>query len=261
MFRALHTSASGMRVQQLTVDNIAHNLANANTTAYKKSRVEFHDLLYLNMGLPQGEADGEKQLSAGMQIGSGAKAIGNLKNFYQGTTEVTNRELDVAINGDGFFQLTSGDTICYSRDGSFKVDANRQLVSSHGFPIYPPINIPEKATRVYVGKDGAVSVSLQGEQELQTIGQIILARFANRAGLSSEGENVYHKTAASGEPLLNKPSEEGMGHLVQNSLERSNVDVVEEMVKLINAQRAYEINSKVIRSGDEMLSMVNNLVR
>jgi flagellar basal-body rod protein FlgG len=262
MLRALNTAASGMKVQELTVDNISHNLANANTTAFKKSRLEFEDLLYLNIGNSEGQASAENQVSPGLQIGSGARTIANLKSLSQGTLEETQRELDVAIDGEGFLPLSYRDNeTAYTRDGSFKLDSQRRLVSSHGYPLQPAITIPENASKIYIGRDGVVSVAIEGQNQLQTVAEIVMARFPNPSGLSSEGSNLLKQTAASGEAILNKPGVGGNGTLSQSMLERSNVDVVSEMVRLITAQRAYEINSKVIRSGDEMLSMVNNLVR
>ena len=264
MLHSLQTSATGMKAQQLIVDNISHNLANANTTSYKKSRLEFQDLLYLELGKADGKADPEKQVTSGLQIGSGVRSVANLKNFSQGRLEETLRELDIAIKGDGFFQVTQGNDsseIFYTRDGSFKIDSEGKLVTSSGNLVYPPITFPENTEKIYFGKDGLITVKITGQEELQTLGEIKLARFSNTMGLSNEGENLYKKTAASGDPTVNKPGEEGAGILVQNFLERSNVEVVNEMVNLIMAQRAYEINSKVIRTGDEMLSMANNLIR
>ncbi len=262
MLQALNTAATGMKVQELTVDNISHNLSNANTTGFKKSRLEFEDMLYINMGNSEGQADTEARVFSDLQMGSGARTVSNLKTFAQGPLEETQRELDVAIEGEGFFQLKYQENeIRYTRDGSFKIDSQRKLVSSHGYPIEPSIVIPENTSKIYIGRDGIVSVAIQGQNQLQTVGEIQLSRFANPSGLSSEGSNLYKQTTASGDPILNKPGTNGNGSLCQNLLERSNVDVVSEMVRLITAQRAYEINSKVIRSGDEMLSMVNNLVR
>lgn len=262
MLRALNTAATGMKVQELTVDNISNNLANANTTGFKKSRLEFEDLLYLNLGNSTGQATPENQVSGELLIGSGARSVANLKTFSQGSLEDTQRELDVAIEGEGFFQLSYRDNeLRYTRDGSFKIDAQRRLVSAHGYLLQPAITLPENAMKTYIGRDGTVSVALQGQDQLQVIGEISLTRFPNPAGLLSEGDNLYRQSSASGEPIANKPGVGGNGNLNQNSLERSNVDVVSEMVRLITAQRAYEINSKVIRSGDEMMTMVNNLVR
>ena len=262
MLRALETAAGGMRIQQLRVDNISHNLANSNTTGFKKSRLEFQDLLYLHTGNPEGQADPEYQVSSGFQIGSGARAVANLKTFQQGMLEETNRPLDLAIEGEGFFSIQYNDNeLRYTRDGSFKIDSQRRLVTSQGYPVEPPITFPDNTLKIYIGRDGVVSALVAGQEQMQNVGQLTISRFPNIAGLSSEGSNLFRKTAASGEAISGTPGQNGNGNLLQNYLERSNVDVVDEMVKLIVAQRAYEVNSKVIRTGDEMLSMANNLVR
>lgn len=263
MFDALHIAATGMKVQQRNVDNISHNLANANTTGFKKSQLEFQDLLYLHKGNMEGQASPETQISAGFQVGTGARAVANLKTFSQGHIRETNRELDIAIQGDGFFQLRVGEDqqLRYTRDGSFKIDAQKRLVTSQGYLVEPAITLPENTLKVYIGRDGEVSVTIAGQDEMQVVGQLTLARFPNPSGLSSEGSNMFKATDASGEAIVNNPEAEGNGSLLQNTLESSNVNVVDEMVRLITAQRAYEVNSKIIRTGDEMLSMANNLVR
>ncbi|BBM84987.1 flagellar basal-body rod protein FlgG [Candidatus Uabimicrobium amorphum] len=261
MIKSLDSAASGMLIQQTTVDNIANNLANANTTAYKKSRMEFQDLLYVSKGNFTGKADPDQQVLSDMQIGSGAKSVANVKSFGQGTLEESNRELDVAIDGQGFFQILVNEETFFTRDGSFKIDAQRQLVTSAGHALEPAINVPENTENIIIGNDGTVSAKVAGQDQLQVLGEIELATFTNEPGLQSLGGNIYRETPASGEPEIARPGEEGNGVLRQNFLERSNVDTVSEMVKLIVAQRTYEINSKVIRTSDEMLSMTNNLIR
>ncbi|MGA1863330.1 flagellar basal-body rod protein FlgG [Deferribacter thermophilus] len=262
MLRTLWTAASGMTTQQINIDNISNNLANVNTAGFKKSRVNFEDLLYQEIKPAGGVTAAGINHPTGIQIGLGSKVVSTEKIFSQGNFQQTGNPLDVAIEGDGFFQVTLPDgTIGYTRNGSFKVDADGNLVTAQGYLLEPNIAIPENALEIIVGEDGTVSVTLPGEAEPTELGQIELAKFINPSGLRSIGKNIYLQTAASGEPITGIPGEDGFGTLAQGILEMSNVNVVEEMVNLITGQRAYEINSKAIQTGDEMLQIVNNLKR
>lgn len=260
MLRALWTAASGMTTQQINIDNIANNLANVNNAGFKKSRVNFHDLLYQELR-PAGAltATGISH-PTGIQIGLGSKVVATEKIFSQGNFQETGNMLDIAIEGDGFFQVTLPDgNIGYTRAGSFKIDSDGNIVSPQGYLLEPAINIPENATSITIGTDGIVSVTIPGEVEAAEVGNIELARFINPAGLKSIGNNIYLQTGASGEPTTGVPGENGLGTIAQGVLEMSNVNVVEEMVNMITGQRAYEINSKAIQTSDQMLQIVNNL--
>lgn len=262
MLRTLWTAASGMTTQQINIDNISNNLANVNTAGFKKSRVNFEDLLYQELKPAGGVTAAGINHPTGIQIGLGSKVVSTEKIFSQGNFQQTGNPLDIAIEGDGFFQVTLPDgTIGYTRNGSFKVDADGNLVTAEGYLLEPNIAIPDNALEIIVGEDGTVSVTLPGEAEPTELGQIELAKFINPSGLRSIGKNIYLQTAASGEPTTGIPGEDGFGTLAQGILEMSNVNVVEEMVNLITGQRAYEINSKAIQTGDEMLQIVNNLKR
>jgi flagellar basal-body rod protein FlgG len=263
MIKALFTSATGMKAQQLTIDNTANNLANVNTTGFKRSQLEFQDLLYVTKRAAGTEAAQGLQLPTGLQIGSGVRPASNTKIFSEGVLENTDNKLDVAIEGDGFLQinLPSGDPR-YTRDGALRLNSTGNLVNSEGFLIQPQITLPQDTLSVSIGTDGTVSVLTAGSpSSATTVGSITLVRFPNPAGLSSEGSNLYSETAASGSPITGTPGQDGFGGLRQGFLERSNVEVVSELVNLILAQRAYEINSRAIRAGDEMLSTANNITR
>ncbi len=262
MLRALRTAALGMTTQQMGVDNIANNLANANTTGYKRSTIVFQDLLYQTiqsggLGVQNGSAP-----PASLQVGHGAAAVATVRNFTQGGLIETGNSLDIAINGDGFFQVRQPDgTIAYTRDGTLTLSAEGRLITQSGLPVEPDITLPPEAVQIQIDQDGLVKIFLQGESEPQEVGQLELARFINPAGLRPLGGNLYEQTEASGEPLISTPGLDGLGTLRQGFLEVSNVDVVQEMVNLITAQRAYEVNSKVVTSSDEMLQMANNIKR
>jgi flagellar basal-body rod protein FlgG len=264
MIRAFNTSATGMNAQQLVLDNTANNLANVNTTGFKKSTVDFQDLLYANLRQPGSESSTGLQVPTGLQIGTGVRVAGNTRSFTTGALDNTGNSLDVAIEGNGFFQIASpsGGPSRYTRDGSFSLNAQRQLVTADGFFVEPRITIPQDALSVTVGTDGSVSVVNASSPNTSTVvGQLQIARFANPAGLSSEGRNLYSETPASGAATLTVPGQNGTGMLRGGFLERSNVEVVQELVNLIQAQRAYEFNTKAIRVADEMLSFTNDLVR
>lgn len=251
-----------MSAQQTGVDNIAHNLANANTTGYKRSNVVFQDLLYQTVQA-QGQAENQAVARpATLQIGHGAAPVATMRNFTQGGLEQTGNRLDVAVNGDGFFQVLMPDgNIAYSRDGAFSISADGAMITQTGLTIEPDLAIPPEATDIHISQDGIVSVRLENEPELLEIGQLELARFTNPTGMHALGGNLYQQTEASGEPTIGTPGQDGLGVVRQGYLEASNVDVVQEMVNLITAQRAYEINSKMITTSEDMLQIANNLKR
>ena len=262
MIRSLWTSATGMQAQALNLDVIANNLANVNTAGFKKSRAEFQDLLYETLRPAGTSSSQDTQVPTGIQIGHGTRPSTVLKIFSQGSMENTKNELDLAIEGDGFFQiiLPNGET-AYTRDGSFKLDSDGRIVNSDGFALEPEISIPSDALSISVGIDGTVSVLQAGDSTPSEIGTIELARFVNPAGLISTGRNLYITSEASGDEMTGTPGEDGLGSIAQGFLEMSNVSVVDEMVSMITAQRAYEVNSKSIQTADEMLQMANNIKR
>ena len=262
MIRSLWTSATGMQAQALNLDVIANNLANVNTAGFKKSRAEFQDLLYETLRPAGTSSSQDTQVPTGIQIGHGTRPSTVLKIFSQGNMENTKNELDLAIEGDGFFQiiLPNGET-AYTRDGAFKLDSDGRIVNSDGFALEPEITIPSDALSISVGIDGTVSVLQAGDSIPSEIGTIELARFVNPAGLISTGRNLYITSEASGDEMTGTPGEDGLGSLAQGFLEMSNVSVVDEMVSMITAQRAYEVNSKSIQTADEMLQMANNIKR
>jgi len=262
MIRALWTAASGMMAQQLNTDVVANNLANVNTTGFKRSRIDFQDLLYQTVRPAGSSNTSGSQIPVGIQVGHGTRPIAIQKMFTQGDYEETGNTLDMVIEGDGFFQITMPDgSIAYTRAGSFKQDGQGRIVTSDGFVMKDQITIPQDAQDIAITSDGTVQALLPGQPAPQQLGVIELARFPNPAGLSSIGRNLYLPTAASGQAITGTPGTSGFGTVVQRFLEMSNVKVVEEMVNLIVAQRAYEINSKAIQTADEMLGIANNLRR
>ncbi|HYV38337.1 MAG TPA: flagellar basal-body rod protein FlgG [Gemmataceae bacterium] len=263
MIRAFNTSATGMNAQQLVLDNTANNLANLNTTGFKRSQVEFQDLIYANLRQPGAESGQGQQIPTGLQIGNGVRVAGNTKMFATGAMDQTQNPTDVAIEGNGFFQVTTGNGVNrYTRDGAFRINSQRQLVTADGYLLEPQITIPQDALTTTIGTDGTVSVVTAGSPNTSTtVGQLQIARFANPAGLSSEGRNLYSETPASGTVAMQAPGLNGTGLLRSGYLERSNVDVVQELVNMIQAQRAYEFNTKAIKVADEMLSFTNDIVR
>ncbi len=262
MMRALWTSASGMEAQQLQIDVIANNLANVNTAGFKKSKVNFQDLLYQSLSFPGAISSSETQLPTGSQVGLGARPVAVQKLFSQGDFQMTRNELDLAIEGPGFFQITlpNGETV-YTRDGAFKLNGQGEIVNAEGYRLEPGITIPEDATAISVGSDGTVSVMRPGQTGFSEVGRIVLVRFANPSGLMAIGRNAFVPTDSSGDPIEGTPGQDGLGTISQGFLEMSNVNIVEEMVAMIVAQRAYEINSKAIQASDEMLQMINNMKR
>jgi len=262
MIRALWTAATGMAAQQLNVDNTANNLANVNTTGFKKSRVDFQDLLYQTLRPAGAIAAAGAQIPTGIQIGYGSRPVATQKIFTQGDYQQTGNALDLVIEGSGFFQVLMPDgSTAYTRSGSLKMDGDGRLVTSDGYAMEPEISVPEGWVDLSVGTDGTVSVMLTGESSPQEAGTIQLARFTNPAGLKSLGRNLYAATDTSGEAVPGTPGDEGLGTIAQGFLEMSNVNVVEEMVNLITGQRAYEINSRAIQTADEMLQAANSLRR
>ena len=262
MMRSLNTAGTGMVAQQYNMDVISNNLANVNTTAFKSQRAEFQDLMYQTFKA-SGVTTGSTTVNpVSLQVGLGAAFSANASNFAPGPLQATGNPLDVAINGEGFFQVQRPDgQIAYTRDGSFKQDANGLLVTSDGYPLIPEITIPVGATAIDVSTNGMVSAVLPGNTEPTPITQLQLATFSNPAGLSRVGQNMYLKGGSSGDPVVVNPGESGSGDLQARFLEGSNVQVVEEMVRMIMAQRAYEINSKAIQTSDDMLGQLNQLKR
>lgn len=261
MIRALYSAASGMTAQQLNVDNIAHNIANANTTGFKARRAQFQDLLYQNLIQPGAAAGQQTTVPTGLQLGLGTRAASNEIIFSQGDFSQTDNPLDAVIQGQGFFQIrrASGD-LAYTKAGSFHLNRDGQVVTADGDLLDPPITIPQNALSVTIAQDGTVSYTQPGQTAAQQAGQIQLAAFSNPSGLNSIGHNLYLPTDASGDPIVGSPGgQEGLGTLLQGYLEQSNVSVVQEFVNLIVSQRAYEANSKVVKAADDMYQQVNNL--
>lgn len=262
MMRALWTAGTGMAAQQANIDVISNNLANVNTTGFKKDRADFQDLMYQTIRQAGTATGPDTESPSGIQMGHGVRQVATQKIYTEGNFESTGNTLDIAIEGEGFFQITMPDgTLSYTRDGAFKKDSQGRIVTSDGYPLEPQITIPDNATDVSVSADGLVNATIPGQTDPQEIGQLQLARFVNPAGLSSIGRNLLTETAASGNPVVSDPGTDGAGTLAQKYLEMSNVEVVEEMVNMIVAQRAYEMNSKAVTTADSMLETAANLKR
>lgn len=263
MLRALYTAGTGMVAQQLNLDNIANNLANSSTAGFRRRRVQFSDLMYQNVVMPGAAATQQTTVAAGLQIGLGAKPGASEIVQAQGDFSTTGNPLDLAIKGQGFFQVTMPNgEIAYTRAGTFHLDAQGNMVTSNGNPLEPAITIPTDASSITIGEDGTVSVTQPGQTQAQQVGNIQLALFPNAGGLNSIGQNLFLQTSASGDPVIGTPGgAEGLGGLQQGMLEQSNVNVVEEFIQMIVAQRSYESNSKVVSAADQMFQQVNNLVR
>jgi flagellar basal-body rod protein FlgG len=261
MLRALYSSAAGMQAQQMNLDVISNNLANVNTTGFKESRPQFEDLLYDTTKSAGAQQGGGNQLPTSLQVGQGAVPVATEKIFTQGEMSQTGGDFDLAIKGNGFFQVQMPDgTFGYTRDGSFKVDNQGRVVTNDGYPVqggFP--TVPQGTTKITITSSGAVTYTNASGND--TTGQIQLARFLNPGGLDAQGQNIYKDTKASGTPELGNPGENGFGNVEQGFLELSNVSVVQEMVSLIMAQRAYEVNSKAVQAADEMMQQSNNLQR
>ncbi|MEW6321190.1 MAG: flagellar basal-body rod protein FlgG [Acidobacteriota bacterium] len=262
MIRALYTAASGMNAQQANIDTTANNLANVNTTGFKKSRTEFEDLVYQQIKSAGAPVSPAGDAPVGLEVGLGTRAVATARDFRSGNLRASSSPLDIAIQGRGFLQvsLPNGET-AYTRAGALHLSAEGALVTADGYPLQPGITIPENAITVTISKEGIVSVTLSGQTAPQQAGTIELASFQNPAGLVALGGNLFATSASSGEPTTGVPGTDGLGTIAQGFLEESNVSVVEEMVNMILAQRAYEANSKVVKASDEMLAQVNNLVR
>jgi flagellar basal-body rod protein FlgG len=263
MIRALYSAASGMTAQQLNIDNIANNLANANTVGFKSRRAQFQDLMYQSIVQPGAQAGTATVVPTGLQLGLGTRAASNEIIFSQGDFTNTNNPLDMVIQGRGFFQIKrpTGDT-AYTRAGSFHLDATGNIVTLNGDPLEPQITLPAAAQSINIATDGTVSYTLPGQAASQIAGQVTLANFQNPAGLNSIGQNLFLPTDASGAALVGPAGgTDGLGTILQGYTEQSNVSIVDEFINLISAQRAYEANSKVVKATDDMLSQANNLTR
>ncbi len=262
MIRCMMTAATGMEAQQLYMDNISNNLANVNTVGFKRSKIEFQDLMYQTMKEPGVRNFEGSMAPAGIETGLGVKVAATTKVFEQGSLNGSNNEMDWAIQGEGLFQITLPDGgTAYTRDGSFKLSADGTIVTSSGFPLYPSVAVPAGSTNLQVGADGKIGVILPGESSTTEIGQVELVRFINQSGLRALGGNLFAQSDASGEPVVNMPGEEGTGTIMQRFTEGSNVQIVDEMVNMISAQRAFEVISKSIQAGEDMIQIANNLKR
>lgn len=260
MIRSLWISKTGLDAQQTQLDVISNNLANVSTNGYKRSRAVFEDLLYQTLRQPGALSSQQTQIPAGLQIGTGVRPIASARIHTQGNLQQTGNSLDIAINGQGFFQVLLPDgTTGYTRDGSFHVDQQGQLVTSNGFTVQPAITIPANAASITVAQDGTVSITQAGSTATTQVGALQLANFINPAGLQAQGQNIYLETAASGSASSGAPGANGLGTVSQGYVETSNVNVVEELVSMIQTQRAYEINSKSIQSSDQMLQRLSQL--
>lgn len=260
MLRSLHISRSGLDAQQTQLDVISNNLANVGTTGFKKARAVFEDLLYQVIRQPGAQSSQQTQLPSGFQLGVGVRTVATERIHTQGALQQTGNQLDVAINGRGFFQILMPDgSTTYTRDGSFQIDSQGTLVTASGYAVQPNITIPQDALTVTIARDGTVSVTQPGVPTPTVLGQIQLASFINPTGLQSLGENLYAETAASGAPQVNIPGQGGLGVLNQSMIETSNVNVAEELVNMIVAQRAFELNSRAITASDQMLQRLTQL--
>ncbi len=258
MMRALYTAAAGMAAQQFNIDTISNNIANVNTAGFRGNQARFQDLIYQQLRAP-GTPVGSSVVPVAQEVGLGVKVASSEKIFTQGTIQQTNNPLDVAIQGDGFFQVTKPDgTIAYTRDGSFKRDSNGSVVTADGYFLNPQITIPQSALQVGVGADGAVTALLPGQSAPQQLGQVQIARFTNAAGLAPVGQNLFSQTGASGSPIVSQPGINGAGTLQGGYVENSNVSIVDQMVAMITAQRAFEANSKAVTTADQMLQTAVN---
>ena len=254
MMRSLWIAKTGMEAQQVQLDNISNNLANVGTNGYKRSHAVFEDLIYQNMRQSGANTTEQTVLPTGLQVGLGVRPVATARIYTQGNLQQTSNNLDLAIKGDGFFQVQMPDgTTSYTRDGSFQLNANGQMVTSNGYTVLPGITIPNNAQSLTIGNDGTVSVTLPGQTAPQTVGQVQLATFVNPAGLDPKGQNLFAETASSGTPNTGAPNNNGIGALQQGFVETSNVNVVEELVRMIQTQRAYELNSKAVQTSDQML--------
>jgi flagellar basal-body rod protein FlgG len=259
MIRSLYVAKTGLEAEQTRMDVIANNLANVNTSGFKGSRAVFQDLLYQNLTQPGAQSSQSTQYPSGLQLGTGVRPVSTERLMTQGNLTQTGNSLDVAINGQGFFQvLEPNGTIAYTRDGTFQLNNQGQLVTANGYLVQPAVTIPASAQSVTIGNDGTVSVTLPGQAAPQQVGALQLASFVNPTGLQSIGDNLYLQTGSSGAPNTGQPTLNGLGSVRQGYLESSNVNVVAELVDMISTQRAYEVNSKAVTASDQMLQYVNN---
>ena len=260
MMRSLWVSKSGMEAQQTQLDHISNNLANSSTSGYKTSHAVFEDLIYQNLRQSGANTSDQTQLPTGLQVGLGVRPVATSREFTQGSLQQTSNSLDMAIQGQGFFQIQMPDgTTSYTRDGSFKLNSQGQIVNNNGYLLQPNITVPAQSSNLTVGSDGTVSVTVPGTTTPQVLGQITLANFTNPAGLDPKGGNLYGETLSSGQPQTALPTANGMGSLSQGFLETSNVNVVQELVTMIQTQRAYELNSKAIQTSDQMLQKLGQM--
>lgn len=257
MHSALYVSKTGLAAQDTQLTTISNNLANASTVGYKRDRAVFEDLLYQIERQPGAQSTEQTQLPSGLQLGTGVRVVGTQKQFTEGNLQVTDQALDVAIDGRGFLQVLQPDgTIAYTRNGQLHLNGDGELVTANGLLIEPNIAVPQEASSITIGTDGTVSARIPGDANPQVLGAIQLVDFVNPAGLEAAGSNLFFETAASGDPIAGTPGENGIGQLMQGMLESSNVNIVEEMVNMITTQRAYEMNSKVVSTADQMLQFI-----
>ena len=260
MMNSLWIAKTGMTAQQTQLDVISHNLANVSTTGFKRNNAVFEDLIYQNLRQVGANTTEQNQLPTGLHLGLGVRTVATSRNFTQGSLQETKNSLDVAINGNGFFEVTMPDgTIGYTRDGSFKVDAQGRVVTSSGLPVANGITVPQGATSISISADGVVSAIVAGNTQPQQLGSLAMSSFINPAGLEPVGQNLFKESAASGQPQQGTPGTNGLGFIKQGFLESSNINVVEELVNMIQTQRAYEMNSKAIQTSDQMLAKLSQL--
>ena len=260
MINSLWIAKTGMSAQQTQLDVISHNLANVSTTGYKRNNAVFEDLIYQNLRQVGSQTTEENQLPTGLHLGLGVRTVATARNFTQGSLQQSNGNLDVAINGNGFFEVTMPDgTTAYTRDGSFQLDSQGRIVTSNGLPVANGITVPPNAKSINISEDGTVSVTVPGNTAPQQLGTLAMASFINSPGLEPLGQNLYRESAASGQPQQGTPGTNGLGVIRQGFLETSNVNVVEELVTMIQTQRAYEMNSKAIQTSDQMLAKLAQL--
>ena len=260
MINSLWIAKTGMTAQQTQLDVISHNLANVSTNGFKRNNAVFEDLIYQNLRQVGAQNDEQNQLPTGLHLGLGVRTVATSRTFTQGSLQQSNNSLDVAINGNGFFEVNLPDgTIGYTRDGSFQLDAQGRMVTSSGLPVANGITVPPNAIKVSISADGIVSATLPGNPAPQQLGNIAMSSFVNPAGLEPVGQNMYKESAASGQPQQGTPGTNGLGYIKQGFLEASNVNVVEELVSMIQTQRAYEMNSKAIQTSDQMLAKLSQL--
>jgi len=260
MINSLWIAKTGMSAQQTQLDVISHNLANVSTTGFKRNNAVFEDLIYQNLRQVGAQTSEENQLPTGLHLGLGVRTVATSRNFTQGSLQQSSNSLDVAINGNGFFEVNLPDgTIGYTRDGSFQLDAQGRMVTSGGLPVANGITVPQGATSISISESGVVSATIAGNPQPQQLGQLAMSSFINAAGLQPVGQNMYKESAASGAPQQGQPGTNGLGVMRQGFLETSNVNVVEELVTMIQTQRAYEMNSKAIQTSDQMLAKLAQL--